>query len=191
MRWRSCNPNTLLQCVLVHWDLADDDGVQATRLIDAARAANRHMPIFLTADRSSISSISADTLGRADDFIWLLEDTVDFIGGRIRTAIERYRRTVLPPMFRALAQFSEVYEYSWHTPGHTGGTAFLKSTAGNAFFRFFGENLFRTDLSISAGELGSLLDHSGPIGRASATRRRCSARTGPITSPTARRCRTA
>jgi arginine/lysine/ornithine decarboxylase len=156
--------DTLLQCTLVHWDLADDDGAQATRVIAAARAANRHMPIFLTADRSSVSSISAETLGLADDFIWLLEDTVDFIGGRIYAAIERYRATVLPPMFLALARFAQVYEYSWHTPGHTGGTAFLKSTAGNAFFRFFGESLFRSDLSISVGDVGSLLDHSGAIG---------------------------
>ena len=56
------------------------------------------------------------------------------------------------------------YEYSWHTPGHAGGTAFLKHPAGRAFFEFFGEELFRSDLSISVGELGSLLDHSGPIG---------------------------
>ncbi|RZJ06261.1 MAG: arginine decarboxylase [Brevundimonas sp.] len=156
--------DTLIQCVLVHWDLADDKGAQASEVISAARAANHQMPIFLTSDRSSISTMSADILTEADDYIWVLEDTVDFIGGRIRTAIDRYRQSVLPPMFRALAQFSRVYKYSWHTPGHTGGTAFLKSVAGNAFFRFFGETMFRTDLSISVGELGSLLDHSGPIG---------------------------
>ena len=67
-------------------------------------------------------------------------------------------------MFRALAKFSEEHEYSWHTPAHTGGTAFIKAPSGRAFFDFYGENLFRTDLSISVGELGSLLDHSGPIG---------------------------
>ena len=32
------------------------------------------------------------------------------------------------------------------------------------FFDYFGENLLRTDLSISVGALGSLLDHTGPIG---------------------------
>lgn len=40
----------------------------------------------------------------------------------------------------------------------------MKAPAGRAYFDFFGENLFRSDLSISVGELGSLLDHSGPIG---------------------------
>jgi arginine/lysine/ornithine decarboxylase len=67
-------------------------------------------------------------------------------------------------MFGALARFSLTHEYSWHTPGHAGGIAFLKHPAGRAFFEFFGEELFRSDLSISVGQLGSLLDHSGPIG---------------------------
>lgn len=35
---------------------------------------------------------------------------------------------------------------------------------GRVFYDYFGENLLRSDLSISVGELGSLLDHSGPIG---------------------------
>ncbi|HZL95312.1 MAG TPA: hypothetical protein VFB99_16775, partial [Vicinamibacterales bacterium] len=52
----------------------------------------------------------------------------------------------------------------WHTPGHTGGTAFLKSPIGRIFFDYYGENMLRSDLSISVGSLGSLLDHTGPIG---------------------------
>jgi arginine/lysine/ornithine decarboxylase len=35
---------------------------------------------------------------------------------------------------------------------------------GRIFFDYFGENLLRSDLSISVGQLGSLLDHNGPIG---------------------------
>jgi len=67
-------------------------------------------------------------------------------------------------MFKALTGFAQEYEYSWHTPGHTGGNAFLKSPAGREFYNFFGEALLRSDLSISVGQLGSLLDHSGPVG---------------------------
>ncbi len=55
-----------------------------------------------------------------------------------------------------------------HTPGHAGGTAFRKSAVGKAFYDFYGENLFRTDLSVSLGPLrarGSLLDHSGKVRR--------------------------
>ena len=67
-------------------------------------------------------------------------------------------------MAAALMKFTLDYEYSWHTPGHQGGTAFLKSPVGRIFFDYFGENMLRSDLSISVGSLGSLLDHTGPIG---------------------------
>lgn len=154
-----------IQCVLVDWDLpADTPEDGAAAVLREVRARNATVPIFLISNRSAASSIPVESMQHADDFIWLLEDTPDFIAGRIIAAIERYRETVLPPMFKALVEFSNVYEYSWHTPGHTGGTAFLRSPAGRAFFEFFGESLFRSDLSISVGELGSLLDHSGPIG---------------------------
>jgi arginine decarboxylase len=95
-----------------------------------------------------------------------VEDTPDFIAGRVRYAVQQYVRQLLPPFFREMVEFAQHYEYSWHTPGHSGGTAFLKSPVGREFFRFFGEQLFRSDLSVSVGELGSLLDHSGPVGEA-------------------------
>jgi pimeloyl-ACP methyl ester carboxylesterase len=43
-------------------------------------------------------------------------------------------------------------------------TAARHSPQQIAFHEVMGEPLFRTDLSISVGALGSLLDHSGPIG---------------------------
>ena len=72
-----------------------------------------------------------------------------------------------------MMRFTQEHEYSWHTPGHAGGTAFLKSPVGRVFFDYYGENLLRSDLSISVGSLGSLLDHIGSDGR---TREICGAR---------------
>ncbi|CAM2174259.1 arginine decarboxylase, degradative [Paraburkholderia sacchari] len=165
------NADPSIQCVLLSWELAgahsgDPGGAHraAQAVLDALRTRNEHVPVFLIAERSNASMVPVEAMRKCDDFIWLLEDTAAFISGRIVAAIERYRETVLPPMFRELVRFARVHEYSWHTPGHTGGTAFLKSPVGRAFFEFFGEPLFRSDLSISVGELGSLLDHSGPIG---------------------------
>ena len=99
-----------------------------------------------------------------DEYVWTLEDTAAFVGGRVVAAMRRYLDVMLPPLAAAVMKFSQEYEYSWHTPGHTGGTAFLKSPVGRLFFDYFGENLLRSDLSISVGALGSLLDHSGPMG---------------------------
>src|SRR5215467_7907833 len=101
---------------------------------------------------------------KINEYIWTLEDTASFVGARVASAIKRYRELMLPPLATALMQSGEHYDYSWHTPGHTGGTAFLKSPVGRMFVDFFGENLLRSDLSSNVGALGSLLDHTGPIG---------------------------
>jgi arginine decarboxylase len=159
--------HSLLQAVLIDWDLAGLADHQGARgVITDIRARAAALPIFLLAASGAVSDMSADVLSEVNDYVWLYEDTPDFIGGRVVAAVDRYRATLLPPMFKALANFAHRYEYSWHTPGHAGGTAFMKHPAGRAFVEFFGEELFRSDLSISVGEVGSLLDHSGPIGQA-------------------------
>ena len=110
--------------------------------------------------------MTIDMVKEINEYIWVMEDTPEFIAGRITAAAKRYREHLLPPFFGELVQFSKDFEYSWHTPGHAGGTAFMKSPGRALFHDFFGEQLFRSDLSISVGELGSLLDHSGPVGEA-------------------------
>ena len=155
-----------IDCILLDWDVgnenqADNDAIQ---IIDVLRSRNTIVPVFLTAARTDASTIPTGVMEKVNDFVWLLEDTPDFIAGRIVAAMERYREQLIPPFTAALGEFSQAHEYSWHTPGHTGGTGFLKSPVGLSFHEVFGEPLFRMDLSISVGALGSLLDHTGPIG---------------------------
>jgi arginine decarboxylase len=158
-----------MHAAIVDWDLGQGaDHQDARDTLAAIRGRNAKVPVFLLAERTRLSEIPIEAIQQADDFIWLLEDTSDFVAGRITTAVRRYEDQLLPPMMKALVSFSKVHEYSWHTPGHTGGTAFLKSPVGRVFATFFGENLLRSDLSVSVGELGSLLDHSGPIGEGEA-----------------------
>src|SRR5207248_6347377 len=68
-----------------------------------------------------------------------------------------------PPMFKARMDYTLHASYAWHTPGHGGGVAFRESPVGQLFYRFFGENTLRSDISVSVGAVGSLLDHTGPI----------------------------
>ena len=122
------------------------------------------MPVFLPADRKRVKgSITIEVAEMVDEFVWLLEDTADFVAGRVMAAIQRYQAQLLPPYARALAEYSQLREHSWSAPGHQGGIAFTKLPAGRAFFDFIGENLFRTDMGIERGALGSLLDHTGPV----------------------------
>jgi arginine decarboxylase len=78
-------------------------------------------------------------------------------------AVRRYEAQILPPYARALANYAQLREHSWSAPGHQGGIAFTKLPVGRAFFDFMGENVFRTDMGIERGMLGSLLDHTGPV----------------------------
>lgn len=152
-------------CVLVNWDLSGEQTEHgALEVLAHLRNKSPAVPAYILADRQTAADLPRQAMEMANDFIWMLEDTPSFISGRINRSIRRYLDQLLPPMFESLVKFSQVHEYSWHTPGHTGGTAFLKSPVGRAFFDFYGENMLRSDLSISVGELGSLLDHSGPIG---------------------------
>src|SRR3954466_1031256 len=163
--------DSAIHAVLVDWTLGDHNGgpangdhERARDLIRQVRSRNSKIPIFLMAERGEASSIPVDVMEMVDEYVWTLEDTAAFVGGRVVAAIRRYMEVMLPPLAAGVMKFSQEYEDSWHTPGHAGGTAFLKSPVGRIFFDYFGENLLRSDLSISVGALGSLLDHTGAIG---------------------------
>ncbi|MFI9241446.1 Orn/Lys/Arg decarboxylase N-terminal domain-containing protein [Streptomyces sp. NPDC053086] len=126
----------------------------------------RDLPVFLVMAEEGVRELPLWVSETVVGYVWPLEDTPGFIAGRITSAARAYREDVLPPFFRALRRFHDAHEYSWHTPAHSGGVAFLKSPAGRAFHDYFGERLLRSDLSISVEALGSLFEHTGPIGEA-------------------------
>lgn len=156
-----------IHCMLVNWTSGRNDASthkKATDLMRAVRKRNAKLPVFLMASRKLAGTVGVEVATLSDEFIWIHDDTAAFIAGRVQAAIERYLETLLPPYAAALARYNRDREYSWAAPGHQGGVAFLKSPVGRAFFDFFGENLFRTDMGIERGALGSLLGHSGPVG---------------------------
>ena len=159
--------DSAIHCVFLNWTLGDNDKRshdQATELLRAIRARNATVPVYLMADRRT-ADVTVEVATLADEFIWLLEDTATFVGGRAAASIERYLEGLLPPYAAALARYDREREYSWAAPGHQGGVAFLKSPVGRVFFDFYGENLFRTDMGIERGALGSLARSQRPGGR--------------------------
>jgi arginine decarboxylase len=161
-----------LHCILLNWTQGQTDQgqtgkgghEQAVALLRAVRKRNAKLPIFLMASRALAGSVNVEVATLSDEFIWILEDTASFICGRVQASMERYLSELLPPYAAALAAYDREREYSWAAPGHQGGVAFLKSPVGRVFFDFYGENLFRTDMGIERGALGSMLGHSGPVG---------------------------
>lgn len=156
-------------CVVIDWDLPGEDAAERMApetLLRAIRRRNRKIPVLLLTDKLETEKLPEDALALIDDCLWKTADTPAFLAGRIVVHIGNYVRSVVPEFFGELCKYAELYKYAWHTPGHLGGQGFLRSPAGVAMYKFFGENMFRADLSISVPELGSLLDHEGPVGDA-------------------------
>jgi len=158
-----------LGAVIIDWDPSLEGLVEilsAPELVDIIRYRNKNIPILLLTDRLDTEDIPVDVLKAIDGYLWKTADTIDFLAGRIEMHLLRYIETIYPPFFKTLVKYAEEYKYAWHTPGHMGGEGFLRSPAGVALYKFYGENTLRSDLSISVPELGSLLNHEGIVGDA-------------------------
>ncbi|MEG0329608.1 MAG: Orn/Lys/Arg decarboxylase N-terminal domain-containing protein [Longicatena sp.] len=156
-------------CILLDWDIPEEcttEMMHPMTLLNAIRKRNKNIPVILITDILQTSALNAEIISQIDDCIWLNADTVKFLAGRIHDQLSSYIATIYPKFFGELVNYADKYKYAWHTPGHMGGTGFLRSPAGVAFYKFYGENTLRSDLSISVPELGSLLDHSGITGDA-------------------------
>ncbi|MEM9424844.1 MAG: Orn/Lys/Arg decarboxylase N-terminal domain-containing protein, partial [Spirochaetota bacterium] len=140
----------------------------AYRLLDEIVAHIRHynkdVPIFLYGKQKEYALLGEDVIRDTTGFIYYGEDTVEFTARYVSREARYYLKTGLPPFFRNLMEYVHNGSYSWHCPGHSGGTAFLKSPVGKIFHQFFGENLLRADVCNAVESLGQLLEHTGHIG---------------------------
>lgn len=158
--------NTSIDCLLYGRDMSDkQEQTQAHQLITQLHRRQEDVPVFLLSDREeALTAFDRKMMEQVDEFAWILEDSADFIAGRVLAAIIRYRAQLLPPLMKSLIKYSDIHEYSWAAPGHQGGVGFTKTPAGRIYHDFFGENLFRTDIGIERVAVGSLLDHTGAFG---------------------------
>ncbi len=163
-----------LACILVAAEGAGENQrllQDVLQLIRVARVRATQLPIFALGEQVTIENAPAEAmadLNQLRGLLYLFEDTVPFLARQVARAARNYLDGLLPPFFKALVQHTAQSNYSWHTPGHGGGVAYRKSPVGQAFHQFFGENTLRSDLSVSVPELGSLLDHTGPLAEAEA-----------------------
>src|SRR4249919_2412259 len=83
--------DSAIHALLIDWTLGDDKNhARARRLIEFVRSRNDKIPIFLLAERGEASSIPIEVMGTVDEYVWTLEDTAAFVGGRVLSAIRRY-----------------------------------------------------------------------------------------------------
>jgi arginine decarboxylase len=140
--------------------------LKVRKFIEEIRFKNAEIPIYLYGETKTSRHIPNDILRELHGFIHTFEDTPEFVARHIIREVKAYLDSLAPPFFRALVDYAQDGSYSWHCPGHSGGVAFLKSPVGQMFHQFFGENMLRADVCNAVDELGQLLDHTGPVGKA-------------------------
>ncbi|WP_114194481.1 lysine decarboxylase LdcC [Edaphovirga cremea] len=123
---------------------------------------NEYLPLYAFINTTSSMDVSLNEMRMALYFFEYTLDAAEDIAQRIRQYTDEYIDAITPPLTKALFTYVKEGKYTFCTPGHMAGTAFLKSPVGTLFYDFFGANTLKADVSISVTELGSLLDHTGP-----------------------------
>lgn len=148
--------NARLAGVVIDWEDSPQE------LCQQIHDFNEYLPVFAFSSSNSVTDATFQQLSlNVEFFEYEISNAAD-IAVTITQKVEEYEKAVTPPLTRALINFAKEGKYTFCTPGHMSGTAFQHSPVGALFYDFFGANTFKTDVSVSVGELGSLLDHSGP-----------------------------
>ena len=104
-----------VDCILINWNLGGDSPQKrrdTETLIREIRARNDTIPVFLMGEpgREAPLALSLEMVREVNEYIWVMEDTPEFIAGRITAAAKRYREKLLPPFFGELVRFSRDFE---------------------------------------------------------------------------------
>lgn len=120
------------------------------------------MPIVLLIRRKRFEDIPVEVLDFIDGYVFLAEETPEFIANNLVSRLKQYADTLKTPLFGALVDYAEEGSQLWTCPGHNGGIFYSRSPIGRIFMEHLGEAVFRDDLDNSVIELGDLLTHEGP-----------------------------
>src|SRR5579862_6068907 len=148
-------------CMVVDWGKKGLEGKTAS-LINLMRRRGLEMPIVMLVRRRRFEDVPVEVLDFVDGYIFLAEETPEFIAKNLVSRLKQYAETLKTPFFGALVDYAEEGNQLWTCPGHNGGIFYSRSPIGRIFVEHLGESIFRDDLDNSVLELGDLLTHEGP-----------------------------
>ncbi len=147
--------------LVVDWGKKGIEG-KAASLINVMRRRGLDMPIVILVRRKRFEDIPVEVLDYIDGYVFLAEETPEFIARNLVSRLKQYAETLKTPFFGALVDYAEEGNQLWTCPGHNGGIFYSRSPIGRIFMEHLGEAVFRDDLDNSILELGDLLTHEGP-----------------------------
>ncbi|MEM9242523.1 MAG: lysine decarboxylase LdcC [Pseudomonadota bacterium] len=148
--------NSRITGIILDWEQYDLDSFAEVANF------NPHLPVFAVGNTRQDVELNLSNFQLNLDFLQFDTASIRSNVDRIAHVIHHYQQKILPPFTRQLIDYAEKNNYSFCTPGHQGGHGFQRTPAGTLFYDFYGDNLFKSDISISMAEMGSLLEHSGP-----------------------------
>jgi ornithine decarboxylase len=150
-------------CVIVEWSLTESENEVET-FVRFVRERGLDVPIFILVERQlhTLEDIPVAVLGQVTGYVFLDEDTPEFVARNLVSHLGNYAESLKTPFFGAMVDYAEQANQMWTCPGHNGGVFYQKSPIGRAFVKHLGEAIFRNDLDNSVVELGDLLLHEGP-----------------------------
>jgi ornithine decarboxylase len=148
-------------CILVDWGKRGLLG-KAASLIALVRKRGLDIPILILVRRKRLEDIPVEVLNDVDGYVFLAEETPEFIAKNLVSRLRNYAETLKTPFFGALVDYAEQGNQLWTCPGHNGGIFYGRSPIGRIFLEHLGEAVFRDDLDNSVLDLGDLLTHEGP-----------------------------
>ena len=137
------------------------------RVIDAIKRIRPELPVYVLGDAVKGLDIVNQANG-IESFFYrndIISDPESILGYIINDFDDRNET----PFWTEYKDYVVESNDSWHTPGHSGGASFRNSPYISDFYRFFGRNVFVSDLSVSVDSLGSLSDGTHAIGKAQAS----------------------
>jgi ornithine decarboxylase len=147
-------------CMVVDWGKKGLEGKTAA-LINLMRRRGLEMPIVMLVRRKRFEDIPVEVLDYIDGYIFIAEETPEFIATNLVSRLKQYAETLKTPFFGALVDYGERGNQLWTCPGHNGGIFYNRSPIGRIFVEHLGQAVFRDDLDNSVLELGDLLVHEG------------------------------
>ncbi|MEQ4925030.1 ornithine decarboxylase [Proteus hauseri] len=117
------------------------------------------LPVFIAVGLSD--TLSADLLSQVEGIVIMDNSANEKNSVSIERAALQYEEDLSTPFFSRLINYVAQKNVAFDCPGHQGGEFFRRHPAGEQFYQYFGENLFRSDLCNADVEMGDLLIHEG------------------------------
>jgi ornithine decarboxylase len=153
--------DSAIGCMVVDWGKRGLLGKTAN-LISLVRRRGLDLPILILVRRKRLEDIPVEILNHVDGYVFLSEETPEFIARNLASRLRTYAESLRTPFFGALVDYAEQGNQLWTCPGHNGGIFYGRSPIGRIFVEHLGQAIFRDDIDNSVLDLGDLLTHEGP-----------------------------